>query len=715
MAGPVFSGSWYRVSSLTPRLRSHARVHRHQYRGETWYVLQDMASDRVHRFSRAGYLVIGLMDGKRTVQEIWDIATERLGDDAPTQDEMIQLLSQLQVADVLQSEVSPDTDELLRRYESRQRKQKISKWTSPMSWKFSLVDPERFLTATLPVVGPVFGIVGLLIWLAVVGTAALLCLVHWNDLTRGVLDRLLAPQHAVVLWLCFPFVKILHELGHAYATKVFGGEVHDLGIMLLVFTPVPYVDATSASSFRSKWQRIVVGGAGMIVELFIASFALFFWLGAEPGMARTIAHTVILIAGVSTIAFNANPLLRYDGYYMLADLLEIPNLYARSRAWMRYLAERYLFGRRDAEVPPATPGERVWFVLYAVGSFVYRVLVIVAIWLFLMSIAFYVGLLMALMALGTWVVGPVTRGLKYLFTGTQLRTVRVRAITAVVLIAAVLIGVLGFLPVPFRSRAEGVVWVPEAAFVRAGTEGFVARVVARPGSRVRAGDVLVLCEDAVLVAREQVLLARIRELEARYDQERTQDRVRMQLVKEDLDATRAEIARIRERLAGLVVKAHVAGTFVMPVSENLPGRFVKKGELLGYVVELDRILVRAIVSQAYIDLVRQQRDGVEVRLSERLDQPVPATFKREVPGASEMLPSPALGSDGGGSVPVDPRDQRGTTAVHKVFQVDIELPSDQHLLNVGGRVYVRFDHGRQPLAQQWYRELRQLFLARFSV
>src|SRR6185436_1259918 len=163
-------------------------------------------------------------------------------------------------------------------------------------------------------------------------------------------------------WLCFPLVKICHELGHAYATKVFGGEVHDLGVMLLVFTPVPYVDATSAATFRSKWQRILVGGAGMVVELFIASFALFFWLGAQPGTARTVAHTVVLIAGVSTLAFNANPLLRYDGYYMLADLLEIPNLYMRSRSWVRYLTERYLLGRKDVEVPGATPGEKWWFV-----------------------------------------------------------------------------------------------------------------------------------------------------------------------------------------------------------------------------------------------------------------------------------------------------------------------------------------------------------------
>jgi len=105
MTGYLFSTSWYRVADLKPRIRTHAHIYRHRYRGETWYALQDMASARVHRFSSSSYLVIGLMDGRRTVQEVWDTALARLGDDAPTQDEMIQLLSQLHGADVLQCDV----------------------------------------------------------------------------------------------------------------------------------------------------------------------------------------------------------------------------------------------------------------------------------------------------------------------------------------------------------------------------------------------------------------------------------------------------------------------------------------------------------------------------------------------------------------------------------------------------------------------------------
>jgi putative peptide zinc metalloprotease protein len=137
--------------------------------------------------------------------------------------------------------------------------------------------------------------------------------------------------------------------------------------------------------------------------------------------------------------------------------------------------------------------------------------------------------------------------------------------------------------------------------------------------------------------------------------------------------------------------------------------------LLAYVLELQRLTVRAVVAQDAVDLIRHRRHGIEVRLAEDLAETRPAILRREVPGASEALPSPALGSAGGGKVVVDPRDARGATAAGKVFQVDLELPSRSGLVDVGGRVYVRFDHGRLPLAQQWYLHLRQIFLARFDV
>ncbi|MBI4241067.1 MAG: PqqD family peptide modification chaperone [Candidatus Rokubacteria bacterium] len=715
MTGPLFSTSWYRVAGLRPRLRSHAQIHRHQYRGQTWYILQDRSTERFHRFSPAAYLVMGLMDGQRTVQEIWETACGRLGDDAPTQDEVIQLLSQLHQTDVLLCDVPSDAAELLHRHERQTRRQWQSRAFSVFSWRFPLFDPDRMLRLLLPIVRPLIGWSGAILWLVVVAPALVLAAVHWSDLTSDVLDRVLAPQNLLPLWLLYPIIKVFHEFGHAFLTKAYGGEVHDMGVMLLVLTPIPYVDASAASAFREKWHRILVGAGGILVELFLASLALFLWLSVEPGLTRTLAYNAIVIAGVSTVLFNGNPLLRYDGYYVLADLVEIPNLRSRATAYLGFLGERYLFGRKEAEPPTATPGERAWFVGYGIASFLYRIFVVVAILLFVMDRFFLLGMIFAALAAIGWAAVPLGKGLAFLFTHPRLRSVRTRAIAVTALLVAAPAGVIGFVPAPYRSRAEGVVWIPDEAFVRAGVDGFIERVVARPGTRVRRGDVLILCRDPVLSAQVQELEARLRELEARYAEQHVKDRGKAEILKEEFVLVRENLARARERAGELTIRSRADGTFVAPLAADLPGRFVRQGELLGYVVEFGTITVRAVVPQVFIDLVRQQTREVEVRLAERLAETFPAVIKREVPGASERLPSPALGSQGGGQLATDPLDKQGVKAMQKVFQVDLELPSPLRVINVGGRVHVRFDHGWAPLGLQWYRQVRQLFLSRFNV
>src|SRR5215510_6620361 len=421
MSEVFFSSTWYRVASLRPRLRRHAQIHRHHYRGQLWYILQDHASQRVHRFSPAAYCVIGLMDGKRTVEALWEVASARLGDDAPTQDEVIQLLTHLHAADVLQCDVPPDTAELLLRYERQRRGTWQNRLLSPFVVRLPLFDPERFLQRLLPWIRPFFGGLCLLLWLLVVGTAVLLAAVHWHDLTEDFMDRVLVPHNLLLLWLVFPVLKTLHEFGHAFATKIYGGEVHEMGVMFLVFTPCPYVDASAASAFRAKWHRIMVGAAGMIVELFLAALALFVWLNVEPGVVRAVTYNVMFIAGISTVLFNGNPLLRYDGYYMFADYLEIPNLRVRARAYLHYLWERYAFGHREAEAEMATPGERGWFVCYGLMALVYRAVVFVAVAIYIADRFFFLGVIVAIGGLVVGGAAPLVRLLAYLSTSPRLR------------------------------------------------------------------------------------------------------------------------------------------------------------------------------------------------------------------------------------------------------------------------------------------------------
>lgn len=715
MADSLFSPSWYRVADLTPRLRSHVEIHRHHYRDELWYVMEDHASGRFQRFTPAAYQIIGLMDGQRSIQEIFDIAQSRLGTEAPAREEVIRLLSQLHSVDALQADVAPDTAEMLQRFQKRRGGSWKRNLMNPLFMRFSLLDPEWILERFQGVVRPCFSWLGGAVWLLVVGTALFHVGVHWSELTESITDRVLAPTNLIILWLTFPLLKAFHEFGHAFAVKIHGGEVHDMGIMLLVFTPIPYVDASAASGFREKKERILVGAGGMAAELFLASLAFFVWLNVEPGWVRSVAYNVIFIAGVSSLLFNGNPLLRYDAYYMLSDLLEIANLGPRGLAYLKYVIQRYILGMREAEPPSSTPGERVWFVIYSIASWIYRIFICVAIILFIASRFFFVGVLIALWASITMFVWPLVKGLRFLLTAPRLRRSRTRALAASGGLVVVVVVLIGLVPVPLATVTEGVIWMPEQCFVRAGADGFVETLITPVGSEVQSGDVLLECQDPLLPARVRVLEAQLEELQAIYDTQRPEDLVQAEMTKEEIEHVTGQLEDARHRLAELTVRSAAAGRFVVPRARDLPGRFVQRGDLLGYVLNNAVDTARVVVEQADIDLVRHRTRGVRVRFPEDLGRTAPARLLREVPAATDELPGRALTQEGGGPIAVDPRDFFGIKSFQKVFLFDVELPPATDLRGVGCRVHVRFDHGSEPLIRRWYRGVRQLFLKRFNV
>jgi putative peptide zinc metalloprotease protein len=711
----LFSTLWYRVKDLTPRLRPHVRVDRQLYRGEVWYVLHDASRASFHRFTPIANLVIGWMDGRRSVDDIWQLACDELGDDAPTQDEVIGLLGQLHAADALQSDVPPDVLELFERGERSERQQRVGRVLSPLAIRISLFDPERLLTRSVQWVRPLFSWLGLTLWLAVVLPALGLAVMHWDGLTDNLLDSIFTPLNLVLIWCMFPLIKALHEAGHGYAAKVFGGEVHDMGVMFLVFTPVPYVDASAAWSFDSKYRRALVGLGGMLAEFFVAALACYVWVWAEPGAVRAVAHNILVISGVTTILFNANPLLRFDGYYVLSDLAELPNLRTRANKYVGHLAERYLLGRADAEPPATAPGEPAWFVSYAVAAFAYRVFIVVAILMWILDQFLLAGLVLGLTAAIGWFGVPLFRGLRHLLAGPTRRGGRTRALMGVGAALGALALLLLVVPWPLRTRAEGVVWLPDDAVVRSPAQGFVTRTAAVPGARVQPGDLLLEIEDLALETEAAVLEARVRELAARYRSQQERDWQASRVTLEALRYARRDLERSRERLAELEVRSALAGTFVLPRAADLPGRFVQKGDRLASVVDLDTIRVRAVVPQGDIDLVRRRTTDVRVRLAENLAETHLAQIRRIVPAASDRLPSAALSSLGGGEVPLDPTGGAGYRAAESHFEVVLELPAELPLVNAGGRVYVRFDHGTEPLGFQLYRRVRQLFLSRFHV
>ncbi|RYF10028.1 MAG: M50 family peptidase [Oxalobacteraceae bacterium] len=256
--------------------------------------------------THSSYRVIGLLDGDRTLQQVWGRLSAAMDEHTPSQDELVQLFGQLYAADLIQCDVTPDVAELFERGGKQRRSKLLQRFANPVSLRFPLVDPDAWLGRVIARAGPLKGWVGIALWLAVVLPAVLLAPSHWRELTGNINERLLAVDNLVLLAILFPLLKAAHEIGHGLAAKRFGGEVHEMGVMLLVFFPVPYVDASSSSAFESRWPRMLVGAAGMLTELFIAAVAFFLWLALEPGFARSLAFNVIVLASMTTLMFNAN-------------------------------------------------------------------------------------------------------------------------------------------------------------------------------------------------------------------------------------------------------------------------------------------------------------------------------------------------------------------------------------------------------------------------
>ncbi len=715
MTDSLFSPLWYRVANIKPQLKNHVKLHRHDYRGLIWYIFADKATSRNHRFSAKAYQLIGLMNGKRSIDQIWNLVSDQLGDYAPTQNEVIELLGQLHTADLLQSSVLPDTEEIFQRH-TQQKTQKLKqKLQSPLAQKFPLWDPDSFLERHLPKVRWLYNwpvaILGLVIIFSGVAAAAM----HWQELTTNVMANSLSPYNLIMMVLLYPVIKLLHEFGHAFTTKIDGGEVHEMGIMFLVFMPIPYVNVSSASTFRSKYMRILVGVAGIAVELFLSAMALFLWLSVEPGIIKDIAFNILLIGGVSSLFFNGNPLLKYDGYYILADAISIPNLYQRSLRYLAYLCQKYLFGINDLTSPANAPGEASWFIVYSISSFIYRIALLWVIILMITEKLFIIGVILALWMVFSQLVLPIFKGIRFIISSPYLQQQRFRAIGASSLSIIFLAIIVGIVPLPSYTRSEGIVWLPEDAQIRAGTDGFAGPLYAKPASYISENTPIVDITTASLDTEVEVLKAKLTELKTKFRSEWSKNQVLAAIIKGEIKAVKAELNYASQKQYAMLVKSKKSGTLIIPEANDVPGRYIHQGELIGYVLDDSLPTVRTVVTQDDIGQVRKQITAVEIRLVNQINQVLPAKITRIAPRATNYLPSAALASTGGGKIAVDANQPDELRSREKVFHVDLEFPAQEQPLPIGARVYVRFDHGSEPLATQWYRSIRQVFLRQFSV
>ncbi|MBI9016209.1 MAG: efflux RND transporter periplasmic adaptor subunit [Phycisphaerae bacterium] len=721
---PTFHEAWYRVADLRPRLMSDTHVYRQQFRGAMWYVIENRANNQFTRVSPEAYRFIGLMDGKRTVSEVWQLCNEQLGDDSPTQGEVIGLLGQLYTANLLFAEMTSDAEGMFNRYRNRVKRQVQGYLTNFLFVRVPLIDPDRFLNMWVGVFGKLFSKLGFLLWLAVLTFGGYLLLSDSKELVHQS-NNVLSKENLGWLYLSFVINKVFHEFSHSFACKKFGrlngtkGQVHTMGVMFLVFMPFPYMDASSAWAFRNKWHRVIVGSSGVMAELFVAGVAAVVWANTSVGVAHSIAYNLIFVASISALVFNGNPLLRFDAYYVLSDLVEIPNLAQRSKDYIYYLVKKYLWGIKNIFSSANCSGEKVWFCIYGPVSMAYRIFISVRILLFLNDRLpdelFLVVPVLAVMAVFGWGVVPVVKFFRYLLTNMELSRTRARAMLCTAgTIVAIVVG-LFVVKLPYHCRVEGVVEPVRMARIYANSDGWVKDCLIS-GSEVDADGLLLVAENMGYSIVRKGLIAERDQLTIKQDVaiERGINKAKETFDKQ-IAVIDEKIGRVDDNIKGLKINSPLKGIWVSPGIENAKGAFLQKGQQGGIVVGLEEFFVRAIAGQNLAArLIENEQKEVEFRVKGMPEVTYEGQIDKIQSAGQEDLPSRALGYTAGGAVATNLQDPRGVRALEKYFEVRVSVKDDGKLM-CGQRVIVRIELEDTPLAVQWGHSLRQLFQQRFQL
>jgi putative peptide zinc metalloprotease protein len=709
---PTFSESWYRVVNLRPKLRATAQISRQYYRGERWYVVRDPAGNQFHRLSDAAYRFVGLLDGRRTVGEAWDLVGGQLEDDAPTQPEVIQILSQLYAANLIETDISPDATILLRRHKKQLQRKMQGRLMNLMFPRIPLWDPDAFLKRWLPLVRPFISKFGAVLWLLVVGLAIALLAPEWPRLKAATAEAFNIsenPHYVLYGYAVFVVIKFIHELGHAFACRRFGGEVHEMGIMFLVFIPTPYVDASTAWSFPNKWARMFVGLGGMVIELFVAALLAIFWVFATPNtLPSLIACYGMLIASITTIIFNINPLLRYDGYYILSDWLEIPNLQQKSREYTLGLIKRHVFRIKPQQpLPPIR--QRFWLFFYSIFSTVYRLFIGIMI---IVMVAFQIpvlGMMMAIAGVITWFVVPIVKLFKYLTIEPELHRKRPRAWAFTGAVTAAIVVLVGMIQFPVRVRTEGAVEPLNREVLHARSGGFVQRVVARHGDKLKAGDVILICENDDLAAERDRLAAEVEAIRIRMLG--TLDPALREIASRRLASLEERRAKTQRQIDDLTIRAIIDGELIAPRIEQMVGRFIGQGQEVATIAQYDQLLIRAALDQSDAELAMQEwrkKTLAEIRLVSDVRREFVSEEYEIIAAAVAELPDNLLSQHGGGQHQIDARDPHGRRALRPPFEMRVLLPNGNAEYVPGQRAYIRLTVDEQPLLWQGARRFWQL-------
>jgi len=686
-------------------LRRDLEITPQKYEGRTYYVVKDPVSMRYYRFKEQEHFLIGLMDGTYSLDDAQKEYEKRFRPERLTLEDLEGFAQQLLTAGLAHNESPQAGKQLFDRRKKRVRSEWMQTLTNILYIKIPIFDPEKLLNRMLPHLRWIFTTWFMALSVCWMMTAVLLVATHFETFREKLPDyhEFFSFGTVAYLWAALGVVKVIHEFGHGLSCKAFGGEVHEMGALFLVFSPCLYCNVSDAWTLPNKWKRIIISFAGIYVELIIAATATWIWWysPAHP-FINNMSLSLMVVCSVSTVVFNANPLMRYDGYYILADWLEIPNLRDRSNRFLQRLCMDYCLGIEVQPEQYMALWRRVMFVLYAVISYVYR-------WVITFSILYFmsqflkpyklgvVSGMLAFAAAGSMIGWPLYRLGKNLHKRGRLpdmKGVRVAITTAVC--AAVLVFIF-FVPMPVsRVRGQALVQVQrddvDSVFVL--LPGTLEITPPRDGQTVKEGERLALF-------RNLELETAIRDAQIERDRNNNEFRDLRNLLGfqgEGTDEARAKLNQqmteakgkyeqylhayevLKKQSTYLELTAPRTGVVMKPPSSDDVGKYFEKGAPFCRIGDPQRLRVLMPVSPADYRLLQGDLDiarilPVTIRVQGRADLTWHGRISQLPEQEAKHIPV-GLTNKGGGNIAVKPatkQDQEGLVPQSQQYLIGIDI------------------------------------------
>lgn len=668
MLGNIFSEIWHRVSDLKLSLIFDATIEKQVYRGKTWYVILEPYNNRFFRVTPKAYRFLMQLTPKKTLNEIWQQYLEHNPKETPTQDEVIRLLTQLHQTNLLYFKNIPNNEDIFNRYVTKQNVNIRNKFISFLYIKIPIWDPHKWLEKSQWLTHLLINRVTLVIWLLTLLFGIKTFLDNYSSFSMQS-EGLLAPSNIFLLYISLFVLKFFHEMGHAMMSRKFGGDVHTMGLMFIVFTPLPYMDASSSWLFKNKWHRIMVSSAGMFVELFFASIATVIWAHTGDGVLHSIAFNIMIIGSVSSVVFNGNPLLKFDAYYILSDYLEIPNLQKKSTDIWLYWWQKYIFEVSHIKKAYETHKEAILLAVYGFLSFFYRFLVAISIAFFVSDQMFELGVAVILLSLYVWILKPLWTYIHYLFSDERLLGKRKKAFTLTLSIMAVLVLFFGFTPCSYSIYADGVVSSREYVNVFSKTDGYLHKIYFKDGERVKKGDLLLSFKNSELSIEIKSVEAKIKESELLILKSRNESIADVKAINNQLEVLHEQLEFLKLKEENLHVYATKDGIWVSNSLVNYINTYLKLGDKLGEILPHNNFDFVGVVSQEDASDLFGTILESDVKLYSRSCETLRIKNVSIIPYETYELPSPSLGFMGGGEILTDTQDKNGIKTQEAYFKV----------------------------------------------